>query len=90
MGLVADDGTSLLLLSTINEVTGSLFITLLFIIMSIIFLAFLLRIPVEFTAILILPFLLTVSAYESSLMAVTGVLLIYLGLILAKNMFFYR
>lgn len=90
MVFVDNNGTSMFLLSSINEITGSLFITLFFIVLVLIVMALILRIPIEFTAILVLPFLISVSAYESSFMSVTGVFLIYIALLLANNFWFVK
>jgi len=73
-----------------NNITGSVFLTLLLIVMLIMAIAFLFRIPVEFTAIFILPMLLTFLAFESEFLSVTGVILIYLGILLAKNLLISR
>lgn len=90
MSLFADNGTSILFVDTLNGVTGSLFLSLLAIVGLLMLLAMMLRIPLEFTAIIVLPFLLALTAYESSMMSVLGVVLIYLGVLVAKNMFFWR
>lgn len=84
----AESGSSFYLLEMFNNFTGSLFVTLLLIVVFLLLMAILLRIPIEFTAILILPFLLSVTAYESSFISVTGVVLIYLGILLANNFWF--
>jgi len=90
MAFVDSNGTSIFLLTSVNEVTGSLFITLFFIVLVLIIIALMLRIPIEFTAIIVLPFLISVTAYESSLMSVTGVFLIYIALLLANNFWFVK
>ena len=90
MGLVADNGTSLYLLTAMTEVTGSLFLTLFMLVLLLIVIALMFRIPIEFTALLVLPFLITVTAYESSFMSVAGVFLIYVALLLANNMWFTK
>lgn len=88
MGFADMNGTGFMVLSKANEVTGSLFMTLLVITLMLVLIAMLFRIPLEFTVIIILPFLLSVTAYETSFLSVTGVILIYLGLILANNFWF--
>ena len=70
-----------------NGITGSAFLTLLLIVLLCMMIAFLFRIPIEFTAILVLPMLLTFAAFYSEFLATTGVILIYLGILLAKNFF---
>lgn len=71
-----------------TEVTGSLFLTLLGVVMILFLICFLFRIPIEFSAILVLPLLLGSMAYMQEFVAIGGVFLIYLGVILAKNFFF--
>ena len=71
-----------------TEVTGSLFLTLLGVVMLLMLLCFLFRLPIEFSAILILPLLLGCMAYMQEFVVVGGVFLIYLGVILGKNFFF--
>lgn len=69
-----------------NDVTGSLFLTLLGILILLIVIALAFRIPVEGVAILYLPLMLTMLAMTSDYLAVTGCALILLGIILAKNL----
>lgn len=71
-----------------SDVTGSLFLTLLGVVMLLMLFCFLFRIPVEFSAVLILPLLLGLMAYMTEFVAIGGVFLIYLGVIVGKNFFF--
>jgi len=71
-----------------TEVTGSIFLTLLGIVIGLMVLCMLLRLPMEFTAILVLPLLLGCASYYSEFTAILGVFLIYLGVIVGKNFFF--
>lgn len=68
--------------------TGSMFLTLLFILMILIGLALMFGIKLEFTAILILPLMLGYMAYYSEFVAVGMVIIIYLGLLITKNFLF--
>jgi len=70
------------------DLTGSLFLTLLGVVMLLLLLCLLFRIPVEFSAILVLPLLLGLMAYMTEFVAIGGVFLIYLGVIVGKNFFF--
>lgn len=72
------------------EIAGSTFLGLMIIVIILMAVAMLFRIPIEFTAILILPMLLTFLAFESDFLGVTGVILIYLGILLGKNLFFNK
>lgn len=70
------------------NITGSEFLTLLFIIILIMLFFMMFRIPVELSSVLILPLLIVVMAYSGEFFAITGLILIYLALLLAKNWFF--
>ena len=72
---------------TVN-VTGSLFLTLLGMVLILMLIAVILRIPIEFSAIFIMPLLLVLMAYTSDFFALGGVFLIYIGILMAKNFFF--
>lgn len=69
------------------EMTGDWFSAMLLIVIMLIILAFALQLPIEVTAIFVLPFLLSCYAFVPDFTAVTGVVLIYLGIIVAKNFF---
>ena len=73
-----------------NAITGSVFLTLLSVVLVLMLVAMIFRMPIEFTAVFILPSLLTFLAFESEFLAVGGVILIYLGILLGKNLFFNR
>jgi len=76
----------------INQITldstGSLFLTYLFIVMIIILIAMVFRIPIEFTAIFIMPLLLSLMAYYGDFWTFGGIILIYLAILFAKNFFY--
>jgi hypothetical protein len=72
------------LISFTNNVTGSLFLTLLTIVGLLMMVCFLFRIPVEFSAIIVLPLLIVLMAYSSQFLAVGGVILIYLGVLFGR------
>lgn len=73
-----------------NNVTGSLFLaTLLIFIFIMAIAAGLFRIPIEFTAIILLPMNLAfLACIGSDWTAIVGTILIYLGILLGKNFFF--
>ena len=77
----------LIYLATVN-LTGSLFLTLLLSVMLVMAIFAVLRLPIEISAILIMPLLLSIMAYTSDFMAVGGVFLIYLGMLFGKNFVF--
>lgn len=70
----------------LNGITGSLFLTLLLILIILIVAALALRVPLEAISVIYLPLLITLVAYTSEFLAIFGVLLIYGGIILAKNL----
>jgi hypothetical protein len=72
-----------------TDVTGSYFLStmILSIVLMVIAVAF--RIPLEYTAILLLPFHLGLLAcLGTDWLGLTGTLLIYLGILFGKNFFF--
>ena len=72
----------------LNSITGSWYITLLIIFVLIIAFALVLRIPLEFTAILVLPLTITFAVASGNFVSVLIVILMYLGVILGRNFFF--
>lgn len=70
-----------------NNITGSEFITLLGLVMLFIIFFTMFRIPLELTAIFVLPMLLIFMAYSGNFFAIGGVFLIYLGMLVARNYF---
>lgn len=68
---------------TLN-VTGDLFGTLLILLAILLAIAFLFRIPLEWTMPLVLPALISYMAYSSQFLAVGGVILIYLAVVFTK------
>ena len=90
-GFIDTNGTIYTVLQGITtNVTGSWFLTLLFITMLVIALALAFRIPVEFTMLFMIPFFIVLMAFNGQFLAIGGVVLIYVGILLAKNFFFSR
>lgn len=79
IGIIYDSAT--------QNITGSEFLTLLGLIVMIIIFFLMFRIPVELTAIFVLPLLMIFMAYSNNFFAIGGVFLIYLGMLVAKNYF---
>lgn len=69
-----------------NDITGSLFLTLFCILVILLVAALALRIPLEAISVLYLPLLITLTAYTSEFLALFGCFLIYAGIIIAKNL----
>lgn len=82
------DYVGILISSFTANVTGSLFITLLFIIIMSIMLAMMFRLPIEASSILVIPLMIVILAYYGNVMPVVGGFLIFLGIILSKAFFF--
>lgn len=73
--------------SITQNVTGSLFLTLLFITMLFIAIAGAFSLPLELTAPFILPFLLVSAVVTSEIIPVLGATLIYLAIVFTKRLF---
>lgn len=75
------------IINGLTEITGDYFSAMLFVVILLILFAVALQLPLEVTAIFVMPFLLSCYAFVPSFTAVTGVALVYLGIIFAKNFF---
>jgi hypothetical protein len=69
-----------------NNITGSPFLSLLFLCFIILALFVAFRIPIEFSLILMLPMFLIFLAFSHEFLPIVGVILIYLGVLWGKNM----
>jgi hypothetical protein len=69
------------------DLTGNYFSSMLLIVFFLLILCIALQLPLEVSAIFVLPFLITCYAFIPNFTAVLGVFLIYAGIILAKNFF---
>lgn len=65
--------------------TGSIFLTLLFIMLFLIAVATLFQVRLEYTAIIILPLLFSYMAYYAEFIGIGAVILIYLAILITKN-----
>lgn len=70
-----------------NNVTGSAYLTLLGFMIIIILFFMLFRVPIEFTAILILPMCIIFMSFFGEFLVIGLTLLMYIGLLIAKNFF---
>ena len=68
--------------------TGNIVVSLLIVLLFLITIAMLFNIPLEYTAIIILPLCIACGAYYSTFLAPTVVILIYLATIVTKNWLF--
>lgn len=88
---INDSGTtSVIIKGLFDNVGGSWFATIMLIILFVILLAVIFRVPFELTAIVIMPLLLVCMVYVPDFLAVAGVFLIYLGVLVGKNILFNR
>lgn len=72
-----------------TDITGNFFLTTLLFSITLIAITGLFTIPIEYTMILILPLHLgLLSCLGTNWLALTGTVLIYLGILLGKNLFF--
>ena len=71
-----------------DALTGSRFLTLLIIVILIMVAFAVLGLGIEASAIIILPLMLGLMAVEGGFYTIGGIILIYLGIVLAKNFFF--
>ena len=68
--------------------TGSMFLTLLILVLILMAFAIMFGIQLEFTSILILPLLITYMAFYQEFIAIGSIILIYLALIVTKRFIF--
>lgn len=71
-----------------EDITGSLFITLLLLVLVLIAFAMLFQIPLEWTTIFILPLLLGYMAYYKEYVIIGSVAFIYLALVFTQKFIF--
>lgn len=67
-----------------TDITGSLFMTLFVIVTLIVVVMLMFKIPLEFQAVVISPFLIALMAYTQEFLAVGGVTLIFLAVVFAR------
>lgn len=68
-----------------TNTTGSIFLTFLFVILFLVGMAMVFRVPLVYTAIIIMPLLLSLMSYYQSFIPLGGVLIIYLGIIITND-----
>ena len=83
------DKIAVIMTSMTQNVTGSIALTFLYIMLILIAISLASGIPIEVTAIIILPLgIVLCSQYSEAFIPLLGLMLIYLSVILAKNFFF--
>lgn len=81
----ATDTIGTILESGTTSLTGSMVATLFFILLFLMVIALMFGIPLEFLAVLILPFCIAVGAFYSNFLLPTIIILLYVAMIIAKN-----
>ena len=79
-----------IILTSSTATTGDIFISLVMIVGILLAICMLFGIKMEYTAIIILPLLLSLMGVSGRFVAAGGVLLIYLALLVTKNFIFNR
>lgn len=74
----------IVVVSLTDNVTGSLFLTLLLIVMLLMSICILFRMPIEWSSLIVMPLLIVIGSFQGSFISVLGVFLIYAGILLAK------
>lgn len=90
MVFINESQTVYTILNSISQTTGSLFLTILMLVILIVVVFLVLGLSIEWSAIFVMPFLLVLMAVDAGFYPVGGVILIYLGFIMAKNFFFTK
>jgi len=80
IGVIVQSGT--------ETVTGSIIATLFLILLFLIILCVMFSIPLEFAAIILLPFCISVAAYYSSFLLAVTLIAIYLSALVAQHFIF--
>lgn len=73
-----------------SNTTGSDYLTVLLIVIFIILAGFILRMPFELIAILMIPLLIVLMAFDSLFTTLGVIIFIFIGVVLAKNLLFSR
>lgn len=69
----------------VENVTGNLFGAFFLIMLAVFALGIAFKVPIEYTAIFLIPLYVALAAYYQSFLALFGVLLLFVGVIAAKN-----
>lgn len=78
----------IILASGTATTTGSIFLTLFLLMVLIVAVAMLFGIKLEYTAIIVLPLLLSYMAFYTEFLAIGGVILIYLAMVFSQKFIF--
>ena len=75
------------IINGLTNITGSLFLTLLYILIFFVVIALAMQIPLEWISVIYLPMCISLVAYTSDFLAIFGCLLIYLAFVVAQHLF---
>lgn len=81
----SSDVIGLVLVTMTNDVTGSIFLTLFYFTILLTVLCLGVGLPLEWTAIFVLPVAIASLAYYDDYLQIGGFALLYLGIVFAKN-----
>jgi hypothetical protein len=88
---INNTGITYTIIQNLNQyTTGNQFLTFFLIFLALLMMTFLLKIPLEFAMLLTLPMLIVVMAFVGEFKVVFIVVLVYVGIVMAKNFFFGR
>lgn len=90
MAFINETGIMWSIFEQFNQTTGSLFLTLLIVVILVMVAFAVLGLGVEWSVILIMPLMLSLMAYDATFYPAGGAMLLYLAFLLAKNIFFAR
>lgn len=74
-------------LTGLIDIAGSTFLAMMMILMLLVVIAIALNIPMEAISIILMPLLITFTAYTGDFLATAGCVMIYMGFILADKLF---
>jgi hypothetical protein len=85
--VIPDTGWIGQVLTGMINIAGSPFLALCMVLMIFLVVCLALNIPIEAISVILLPLLITMTAYTGDFLATAGITLIYMGFILAKYLF---
>lgn len=88
MALIDTTSTFGIILMQLNVITGSTFLSLLFVLLALFATCIGLRLPLELVGIIILPFIIVAIMVSGDFMGPLAVVVIFLAAIIAKYFFF--
>ena len=87
MFINSTDIIGIIMMRATDTSTGSMIVTLLLVMIFLMVIAMMFQMPLELTAIVMLPYVLACTAYYSDMLAGVVVIIIYLGILATKHSF---